>query len=82
MGTTYAIATSGVAGPQGGSAEKPVGMVWVAVAGENFIATKEFRFKGSRKLNIERFSSNALNFIRTEIEKSRAIQPLQGKGHI
>lgn len=77
MGTTYAIATSGVAGPQGGSAEKPVGMVWVAVAGENFIATKEFRFKGSRKLNIERFSSNALNFMRTEIEKKRATQPLQ-----
>ena len=74
MGTTYSIATSGIAGPDGGSTEKPVGTVWVAVAGEDFIETKEFRFKGSRTLNIERFSSNALNFMRTEIEKRAAVE--------
>lgn len=73
MGTTYSIATSGIAGPDGGSAEKPAGMVWVAVAGENFVETKEFRFKGSRKLNTERFSSNALNFMRTEIERRKTM---------
>ncbi len=73
MGTTYSIATSGIAGPDGGSAEKPAGMVCVAVAGENFVETKEFRFKGSRKLNTERFSSNALNFMRTEIERRKTM---------
>ena len=70
MKTTYAIATSGVAGPDGGTPEKPVGSVWVAVVGDDFVSTKEFRFRGSRKLNIERFSSNAINFMRSEIEKN------------
>ena len=70
MKTTYAIATSGVAGPDGGTPDKPVGSVWVAVVGDDFVSTKEFRFKGSRKLNIERFSSNAINFMRSEIEKN------------
>ena len=72
MKTTYAIATSGIAGPDGGTPEKPVGSVWVAVAGDNFISTKEFRFRGSRKLNIDRFSSNAINFMRSEIEKNKS----------
>ena len=71
MRTTYSIATSGIAGPDGGSEEKPVGTVWVAVAGEGFVESKQFRFKGSRKLNIDRFSSNALNFMRCEIEKHK-----------
>ena len=71
MKTTYAIATSGIAGPDGGTPEKPVGSVWVAVVGDNFVSTKEFRFRGSRKLNIERFSSNAINFMRSEIEKNK-----------
>ncbi len=73
MGTTYSIATSGIAGPDGGSEDKPAGTVWVAVAGEDFVETKQFRFKGSRKLNIDRFSSNALNFMRYEIEKHKNI---------
>lgn len=64
MQTDYAIATSGIAGPDGGTPDKPVGIVWVAIAGENGVQTARFNFKGSRQLNTERFASHALNFFR------------------
>ncbi len=58
--TDYAVAVSGIAGPGGGTPEKPVGMVWIAVAGRNKTITKEFRFSGNRMVNIERASMAAL----------------------
>ncbi len=67
LGTTYSIATSGIAGPGGGSPEKPVGTVWIAIAGEDFTETKELHFRGSRKLNMERFTANAIDFMRCRL---------------
>lgn len=58
--TTYAIATSGIAGPSGGSIEKPVGSVWIAIAGKNKVITKHFQFSDDRLLNIERTTVSAL----------------------
>lgn len=56
----YAVAVSGIAGPGGGTTEKPVGMVWIAVAGQGKTVAKEFRFSGNRLVNIERSSMAAL----------------------
>lgn len=47
--TDYAVATSGIAGPDGGTKEKPVGTVWMAVATPNGVQTKCHHFRGGRE---------------------------------
>lgn len=65
--TDFAIATSGVAGPDGGTAEKPVGTVWIAVASRTRTVTKKFMFGEHRGRNIRRSALAALNMLREEI---------------
>ncbi len=62
--TTYGIAVSGIAGPDGGSAEKPVGTVWIAVGSKEKTVAKKFQFFPSRMENIRVFSNAALNMLR------------------
>ena len=64
FGTDYAIATSGIAGPGGGSHEKPVGTVWIAVAARDRVVSQLFRFGTDREKNIIRSSVSALNMLR------------------
>ncbi|MGB0897357.1 MAG: CinA family protein, partial [Flavobacteriaceae bacterium] len=64
MQTDYAIATSGVAGPTGGSAEKPVGTVWIAVATPDGVNSKKYQFGKLRDVNIERAAMTALGMLR------------------
>lgn len=67
LGTDYSIAATGIAGPDGGSADKPVGTLWVAVSGDNFTVSKRSVFTGDRERNIVRFASEALNFFRLSL---------------
>ncbi len=65
--TDYAIATTGVAGPGGGSPEKPVGLVWVAVAWQGGCLAHEYRMGNDRGRNITRTAVAALNLLRLKI---------------
>ena len=68
-GSDYSVATSGIAGPGGGSAEKPVGLVWIGVSSKQGTETFSHVFKNDRKRNIERFAASALNHLRKMIDK-------------
>lgn len=67
LGTDFCVSTSGIAGPDGGSEEKPVGTVWVAIASENRVFSKRFQFGTDRSRNIEMTVNAALNLLRCEI---------------
>lgn len=67
--TGYAIATSGIAGPSGGTAEKPVGMVWIAISTPQKTFAKCIRLGDHRLRNIQVASDTALNMLRKELLK-------------
>jgi nicotinamide-nucleotide amidase len=62
--TDYAIGVSGIMGPDGGSPEKPVGTVWIAVGNREKIVAQKFAFRFDRQRNIELTANNALNLLR------------------
>lgn len=66
--TDYSIATSGIAGPSGGSAEKPVGTVWIAVATPEKVISEKFLFGNNRERNIQKAAHAALNMLKKELE--------------
>jgi nicotinamide-nucleotide amidase len=63
-GSDFAIATSGIMGPGGGTAEKPVGMVWIAVASRTESEAHSFQFRFDRQRNIEMTAMYGLNILR------------------
>ena len=67
FGAGYSIATSGIAGPAGGTPEKPVGTIWIAVAGKNGTYSRKFIFGNDRLRNIKRSTLTALNLLRQYI---------------
>lgn len=66
----YAIATSGIMGPDGGSTAKPVGTVWIAVGNSEKVRTHVFHFRFDRQRNTELTAHNALNMLRKFILES------------
>lgn len=66
----YSLAISGVAGPGGGTPDKPVGFVWIAVSDGKKTLAKSFQFGDNRQRNIVMSASAAINFLRKFILKS------------
>ena len=64
LNTDYALSVTGIAGPDGGSEEKPVGTVWIGIAGPEGAFAKHFRFSTDRNRNITHASLSALNLLR------------------
>lgn len=72
--TDYSVATTGIAGPDGGSDEKPVGTVWIAVAGPSGVKSKKYVFRHNRERNILRSTQTALNMLRIFILNEKSNQ--------
>ena len=66
--TDYSISASGIAGPGGGTDDKPVGTVWVAIATPEKVISEKFLFGNNRERNIQKTANAALNMLRKELE--------------
>lgn len=63
----FSIATSGIAGPTGGTSDKPVGTVWIAISSLNCEIAQQFVFGNERMINIKRTSIAAMNMLREQL---------------
>ena len=70
--TDYAIATSGIAGPTGGSIEKPIGTVWIAISTPTGVVSEKYLFGDNRLGTIQRATLTALHMLQKEIKKIEA----------
>ncbi len=69
MKTDFGLATTGIAGPGGGTDSKPVGTVWIAIAGPEKTTTRMYQFGKDRGRNIRKTALMALDLLRKEVQK-------------
>jgi len=69
LGTECAISTSGIAGPEGGSDENPIGTIWISVSTPERTVSECFHFGKDREKNIERSAQTALRMLQKELLK-------------
>jgi nicotinamide-nucleotide amidase len=70
LGVDVCISTTGIAGPLGGTEDKPVGLVWIGLATKNQVKAKRFQFGDNRERNIQMTVLSALNWLRYELQNS------------
>jgi nicotinamide-nucleotide amidase len=63
LGATFAVAVTGIAGPDGGSPAKPVGLTYLAVAGPEAVEVRRFVWSGDREANKRASTRAALEFL-------------------
>jgi nicotinamide-nucleotide amidase len=69
LGVDVCISTTGIAGPTGGTSEKPVGLVWVGLAFSGKSMARKFQFGDNRERNIQMTVLSALNWLRYELSQ-------------
>lgn len=67
LGTTWALSTTGIAGPGGGTDSKPVGTVWIGIAGPGVVAARKYQFGNNRLRNIQATAVYAFRILRNEM---------------
>lgn len=70
-GADYGVSTTGIAGPTGGTKEKPVGLVFIGMATTERSYSQRFLFTKDRLFNKARFAQAALNMLRLELQQSK-----------
>ena len=69
LGADAAIATTGIAGPDGGTPEKPVGLVYIAACVKGEVTYRELKLRGGRTMIRQRAAAQALILLNTMLEK-------------
>ena len=68
-GTDIGVSTTGIAGPDGGSAEKPVGLVWIGYSDERGTTALRFQYGSDRRRVKERAAAAAMELVRRKVKK-------------